>query len=54
MNYVYFMQGFDRLLIATWGHDPTAVPVSNVLVALNDALTHSAVLIQVTGALLFR
>ncbi|CAB4000534.1 Hypothetical predicted protein, partial [Paramuricea clavata] len=39
-------EGFDRLLIATWGHDPTPVPVSNVLVALNDALTHSAVLIQ--------
>ncbi|XP_028399499.1 protein FAM91A1-like [Dendronephthya gigantea] len=42
-------EGFDRLLIATWGHDPTAVPVSNVLVALNDALTHSAVLIQGYG-----
>ncbi|XP_046858487.1 protein FAM91A1-like [Xenia sp. Carnegie-2017] len=42
-------EGYDRLLIATWGHDPTTVPVSNVLIALNDALSHSAVLIQGYG-----
>ena len=46
-------QDYDRLLITTWGHDPSVVPVSNVLVALNDALSHSAVLIQVFVFFLF-
>ncbi|XP_053102914.1 protein FAM91A1 isoform X2 [Hemicordylus capensis] len=42
-------QGYDRLLITSWGHDPGIVPTSNVLTMLNDALTHSAVLIQGHG-----
>ncbi|XP_047239885.1 protein FAM91A1 isoform X1 [Girardinichthys multiradiatus] len=42
-------QAFDRLLITSWGHDPGVVPTSNVLTMLNDALTHSAVLIQGHG-----
>uniref|UniRef100_A0A4W3I803 Family with sequence similarity 91 member A1 n=1 Tax=Callorhinchus milii TaxID=7868 RepID=A0A4W3I803_CALMI len=42
-------QNFDRLLITSWGHDPGVVPTSNVLSMLNDALTHSAVLIQGYG-----
>ncbi|XP_051879927.1 protein FAM91A1 isoform X1 [Pristis pectinata] len=42
-------QGYDRLLITSWGHDPGVVPTSNVLSMLNDALTHSAVLIQGYG-----
>ncbi|KAG8515515.1 Protein FAM91A1 [Galemys pyrenaicus] len=41
--------GYDRLLITSWGHDPGVVPTSNVLTMLNDALTHSAVLIQGHG-----
>ena len=41
------VQFYDRLLITSWGHDPGVVPTSNVLTMLNDALTHSAVLIQV-------
>ncbi|XP_063780469.1 protein FAM91A1 [Pseudophryne corroboree] len=40
---------YDRLFITSWGHDPGVVPTSNVLVMLNDALTHSAVLIQGHG-----
>uniref|UniRef100_T1J6S9 FAM91 N-terminal domain-containing protein n=1 Tax=Strigamia maritima TaxID=126957 RepID=T1J6S9_STRMM len=40
---------FDRLLVTTWGHDPGVLPVSNVLLTLNDALTHSAVLVQGYG-----
>lgn len=40
---------YDRLLITSWGHDPGVVPTSNVLTMLNDALTHSAVLIQVSS-----
>ncbi|XP_066272929.1 protein FAM91A1-like [Branchiostoma lanceolatum] len=42
-------QEYDRLLITTWGHDPGVVATSNVLLTLNDALTHSAVLIQAHG-----
>ncbi|XP_056153968.1 protein FAM91A1 [Lampris incognitus] len=42
-------QVYDRLLITSWGHDPGVVPTSNVLMMLNDALTHSAVLIQGHG-----
>ncbi|XP_041045678.1 protein FAM91A1 isoform X2 [Carcharodon carcharias] len=42
-------QSYDRLLITSWGHDPGVVPTSNVLSMLNDALTHSAVLIQGYG-----
>ncbi|KAL3043868.1 hypothetical protein OYC64_003677 [Pagothenia borchgrevinki] len=42
-------QTYDRLLITSWGHDPGVVPTSNVLTMLNDALTHSAVLIQGHG-----
>ncbi|KAJ7374964.1 hypothetical protein OS493_001689 [Desmophyllum pertusum] len=40
-------EDYERLMITTWGHDPGIVPVSNVLLALNDALSHSAVLVQV-------
>ena len=36
-------------MITTWGHDPGIVSVSNVLIALNDALSHSAVLVQVSA-----
>uniref|UniRef100_A0A673KLK4 Protein FAM91A1-like n=1 Tax=Sinocyclocheilus rhinocerous TaxID=307959 RepID=A0A673KLK4_9TELE len=42
-------QAYDRLLITSWGHDPGVVPTSSVLTMLNDALTHSAVLIQGHG-----
>ncbi|XP_078542923.1 protein FAM91A1 [Lissotriton helveticus] len=42
-------QSYDRLLITSWGHDPGIVATSNVLTMLNDALTHSAVLIQGHG-----
>jgi len=37
------------VLVTTWGHDPTIVYVSNLLLTVNDALTHSAVFIQVRG-----
>lgn len=42
------MQQYTRVLVTTWGHDPTSVFVSNLLLTVNDALTHSAVLIQVS------
>lgn len=42
-------EDYERLMITTWGHDPGIVPVSNVLLTLNDALSHSAVLVQAHG-----
>ncbi|KAG2467107.1 protein FAM91A1 isoform X1 [Polypterus senegalus] len=39
-------QEYSKLLVTSWGHDPGIVLTSNVLTMLNDALTHSAVLIQ--------
>jgi len=40
---------YERLLVTTWGHDPVIIPVSNALLTLNDALSHSAVLVQAFG-----
>ncbi|EHA98373.1 Protein FAM91A1 [Heterocephalus glaber] len=42
-------QGYDHLLIMSWGHDPGVVPTSKVLTMLNDALTHATVLIRGYG-----
>jgi hypothetical protein len=39
---------YDKLLVTTWGHDPGVLPVSNIVFMLNDALCHSAVLVQVS------
>lgn len=50
--FLFSAQVYDRLLITSWGHDPGVVPTSNVLTMLNDALTHSAVLIQVSSELI--
>ena len=33
--------------MTSWGHDGAIVSVTNLLITLNDALTHSAVLVQV-------
>ncbi|CAN8001751.1 unnamed protein product [Ixodes hexagonus] len=44
-------QDHDKLLVTTWGHDPGTVPTSCSLITLNDALTHSAVLIQAQGVM---
>lgn len=40
---------YDRLLVTTWGHDPGVIATSNILLTLNDALSHSAVLVQAHG-----
>ncbi len=49
-TYIQFLlQGYSRVVVTTWGHDPTVVLVSNLLLTVNDALTHSAVLVQVRG-----
>ncbi|XP_063404273.1 protein FAM91A1-like [Mytilus trossulus] len=42
-------QEYEKLLVTTWGHDPGVIAASNILVTLNDALTHSAVLVQAHG-----
>ena len=47
---VFLFQSFERLQITTWGHDPAVVPTSNVLISLNDALSHSPVLVQVSAS----
>lgn len=39
-----------KLLVTTWNHDPGQVPTSNAIITLNDALCHSAVLIQGQGS----
>ena len=38
---------YSQLLITSWGHDPGLLPTSNALFTVNDALTHSPVLLQV-------
>lgn len=37
---------YSRLLVTTWGHDPSEIPLSGALPLLMEALLHSAVLIQ--------
>ncbi|XP_046670093.1 LOW QUALITY PROTEIN: protein FAM91A1 [Homalodisca vitripennis] len=39
----------DKVLVTSWGHDPAVVPLTNLLFALNDALTYSPVLAQAYG-----
>ncbi len=46
-NLFHYLQEYDKLLVTTWGHDPGVIPTSNILLTLNDALSHSAVLVQV-------
>ena len=36
----------SRLLVTTWGHDPSEIPYQGALVMILDALQHSAVLVQ--------
>ena len=42
-------QGYSQVLMIPWGHDSTLVNGSNLLVTLNDALTHSSILAQGYG-----
>lgn len=39
----------DKILVTTWGHDPTVLPISNLIFTVNEALCHSAVLVQGFG-----
>jgi hypothetical protein len=39
----------DRVLVTSWGHDPTVIPITNLLFALNDALCYAPVLAQVVS-----
>ena len=36
----------SRLLVTTWGHDPSEIPLTGALTMLLDALQHSAILVQ--------
>ena len=40
-------QGYSKILLTSWGHDTAVVSTSNLLITVNEALTHSAVLVQV-------
>lgn len=37
---------FDKFLVTTWNHEPTFISNVNILLSINDALLHSAVLLQ--------
>jgi len=37
----------DRYLVTSFGHDPAVIPGGSALFTLNEALCHSAVLVQV-------
>jgi hypothetical protein len=37
---------FDKFLVTTWNHEPTYISNVNILLSINDALLHSAVLLQ--------
>jgi len=37
---------YNRLLVTTWGHDPSDIPINGALALLMEALQHSAVLVQ--------
>lgn len=43
------LRGCDKVLITSWGHNPAAIPLSNLLFTLNDALCYTPVLVQVYG-----
>ncbi len=36
----------SRLLVTSWGHDPSEIPLGGALTMILDALQHSAVLVQ--------
>lgn len=42
------LEDCDKYLVTSWGHDSSVIPGANALITLNDALTHSAVFVQVT------
>ena len=39
-------QNCSRLLVTTWGHDPSEIPMTGALTMLLEALLHSPVLVQ--------
>ena len=40
---------FDKFMVITWGHDPVIISHSNLLITLNDALTHGPILVECYG-----
>jgi hypothetical protein len=43
------LNGYHQVMMTPWGHDSTLIQGSNILLTLNDAMTHSAVLVQGYG-----
>jgi hypothetical protein len=44
-----YFRKYKKLLLTSWGHDTAIISTSNVLMSLNEALTHSPILIQAHG-----
>lgn len=44
-----FRNNCDKILLTSWGHEPASLSLSNMLIALNDALLYTPVLVQVSG-----
>lgn len=40
------LKSFEKFLVTTWNHEPTYISNVNLLLSINDALLHSAVLLQ--------
>ncbi|KAK6641108.1 hypothetical protein RUM44_012810 [Polyplax serrata] len=43
------LKNCTKVLVTTWGHDPSVLPIANLVFAVNEALCHSAVLLQAYG-----
>ena len=44
------LEDCHKYLVTSWGHDPGVIPGGNAIFTLNDALCHSAILVQVSVA----
>jgi len=40
---------YQKVLLGTWEHDPAPLPTAHLLLAANEALLHSSILIQGIG-----
>lgn len=45
----HLLKSCDKVLVTTWEHDPIVLPINNLIFTVNEALCHSAVLVQGFG-----
>lgn len=43
------LRAYSRVLLATWGHDPAPLSLHHLLLAANEALSHSPIVLQGLG-----